>query len=362
MNQVMLEDAPGDRSANAAAPQGLLVRELQPADFPRWDAFVSGCSEATFFHRSGWKTVIERAFGHHTKFLYAEAAGRIEGVLSLAEVNSILFGHALVSLPFCVYGGIAAASERARRALDEAAGALAEERRVDHLEYRSLAPHHPEWAHTDLYVTFRKAIDPDVERNLSEIPRKQRAMVRKGIKAELKSEIDEGVERFFAAYAHSVHRLGTPVLSKRYFQTLRDVFGADCEVMTVTRDGGLVASVMSFYFRDEVLPYYGGGTDQAREVAGNDFMYWELMRRACERGLRVFDYGRSKRGTGSFDFKKNWGFEPQPLHYEYRLVRGKRVPELNPLNPKYRMLIKLWQRLPLALANRIGPHIAKSLG
>jgi len=344
-----------------AAPDAVRVRELRPADFSRWDEFVSGCPEATFFHRAGWKTVIERAFGHCTTFLYVEAGGQIEGVLPLAEVNSVLFGHALISLPFCVYGGIAAGSERARRLLDEAAVALAEKWRVDYLEYRSLTPHHPEWARTDLYVTFRKAIDPDVERNLNEIPRKQRAMVRKGIKARLKGEIDEGVERFFAAYADSVHRLGTPVLSKRYFQTLREVFGPDCEVLTVTRDGGLVASVMSFYFRDEVLPYYGGGTEQAREVAGNDFMYWELMRRACERGMRVFDFGRSKQGTGSFDFKKNWGFVPQALHYEYRLVRGKRVPELNPLNPKYRLLIRLWKRMPLALANRIGPLIAKSL-
>jgi FemAB-related protein (PEP-CTERM system-associated) len=362
VSQLALEGLPSGRATAAAAPDAVRVRELQPADFPRWDKFVSGCEDATFFHRAGWKTVIERAFGHRTCFLYAESGGRIEGVLPLAEVRSILFGHSLVSLPFCVYGGIAAGSERARHLLDEAAGALAENWCVDHLEYRSLAQHHPEWAHTDLYVTFRKAIDPDVERNLNEIPRKQRAMVRKGIKVGLKSEIDEGVERFFAAYADSVHRLGTPVLSRRYFQTLREVFGPDCEVLTVTRDGGLVASVMSFYFRDEVLPYYGGGTEQAREVAGNDFMYWELMRRACERGIHVFDYGRSKRGTGSFDFKKNWGFEPQPLHYEYRLVRGRRVPELNPLNPKYRLLIKLWQRLPLALANRIGPLIAKNLG
>ncbi len=254
MNPAPIRDA-STIDVEAAAPDAVQVRELQPVDFSRWDEFVSGCAEATFFHRAGWKTVIERAFGHRTKFLYAEAGGRIEGVLPLAEMKSILFGHALVSLPFCVYGGIAAESERARRALDEAAGALAEEWRVDHLEYRSLAPHHPEWAHTDLYVTFRKAIDPDVERNLSEIPRKQRAMVRKGIKAGLKSETDEGVERFFAAYAHSVHRLGTPVFSKRYFQTLREVFGPDCEVLTVTGDGRLVASVMSFYFRDEVLPY-----------------------------------------------------------------------------------------------------------
>lgn len=347
---------------DAEAPGTARVQELHPVDFLRWDEFVSGCGEATFFHRAGWKTVIERAFGHRTTFLYAEAGGRIEGVLPLAEVKSILFGHALISLPFCVYGGIAAVSERARQLLDEAAVALAEKWRVDHLEYRSPKARHPDWAHSDLYVTFRKPIDPDVERNLNEIPRKQRAMVRKGIKAGLRSEIDGDVERFFAAYAQSVHRLGTPVFSKRYFQILREVFGADCDVLTVTRDRDLVASVMSFYFRDEVLPYYGGGTDRAREVAGNDFMYWELMRRACERGIRVFDYGRSKYGTGSFDFKKNWGFEPKPLDYEYRLVRGKRVPEVNPLNPKYRLAIKLWQRMPLALANWLGPHIAKSLG
>jgi len=340
----------------------LQVHDLEPAGFSRWDEFVSGCPEATFFHRAGWKTAIERAFGHRATFLYAEADGRIEGVLPLAEVKSFLFGHALVALPFCVYGGVAATTERARRALDEAAVALADRLGVDHLEYRSLAPRHPDWAHSDLYVTFRRAIDPDVEKNLNGIPRKQRAMVRKGIKAGLRSELDEGVDRFFAAYAHSVHRLGTPVFSQRYFQTLRDVFGPDCEVMTVILDNAVIASVMSFYFRDQVLPYYAGGMDQAREVAGNDFMYWELMRRACERGVQVFDFGRSKGGTGSFDFKKNWGFEPQALHYEYRLVRAKSVPEVNPLNPKYQLAIRLWRRMPLALANLIGPLIARNLG
>jgi len=342
--------------------EAILVRELQSADATRWDQFVYSCPEATFFHRAGWKTVIERAIGHRTRFLYAESDGRIEGVLPLAEVRSTLFGHTLVSLPFCVYGGVAADTPRARSALDRAAIALAEQWRVDHLEYRSRIPCHPDWAHSDLYVTFRKAIQPDVEKNLNEIPRKQRAMVRKGIKAELGSEIDEGTARFFAAYSESVHRLGTPVLPRRYFNALREVFGSDCEVLTVSHRGRLVASVMSFYFRDEVLPYYGGGTEMAREIAGNDFMYWELMRRACERGIRWFDYGRSKRGTGSFDFKKNWGFEPQALHYEYRMVRGARIPEVNPLNPKYRLLIKMWRRLPLGLANWIGPMIAKSLG
>jgi FemAB-related protein (PEP-CTERM system-associated) len=197
---------------------------------------------------------------------------------------------------------------------------------------------------------------------MAAIPRKQRAMVRKGIQAGLTSELDDGIDRFYRAYSESVRNLGTPVFGKRYFQILKEVFGADCEVLTITSGGGLVASVLSFYFRDEVLPYYGGGTDEARAVKGNDFMYWELMRRAAERGVKVFDYGRSKVGTGSYGFKKNWGFEPEPLHYEYHLVRADRVPDVNPLNPKYRLFIAAWKRLPLAVSRLIGPMIARSLG
>ena len=338
------------------------VRPMQDSDAAAWDAFVQACPEATFFHRAGWRDVISRAFGHRTHFLLAEADGVIQGVLPLAEINSRLFGHSLAALPFCVYGGPAASHDAARYALDQAAQKLAAELRVDHLEYRNLQPFHSDWAGKDLYVTFRKAIDAEVERNLNAIPRKQRAMVRKGIKAGLVSSVDSGTERFFHAYSSSVHRLGTPVFSRKYFRLLKETFGDDCEILTITLDERVVSSVMNFYFRDEVLPYYGGGTPEARAVAANDFMYWEVMRRACEKGCRVFDFGRSKVGTGSHDFKKNWGFEPQPLYYEYHLVRAQQVPDHNPLNPKYRLFIKAWQRMPLALANVIGPHIVKNLG
>jgi FemAB-related protein (PEP-CTERM system-associated) len=143
---------------------------------------------------------------------------------------------------------------------------------------------------------------------------------------------------------------------------LKETFGDDCDVVTITKEGRTISSVLSFYFRDEVLPYYGGGTSEAREVAGNDFMYWELMRRASERGCRIFDFGRSKRGTGAFDFKKNWGFEPQQLYYEYQLHQARELPDNNPLNPKYQLFIKMWKRLPLPVANLLGPHIVKNLG
>jgi len=338
------------------------ISVLSPDQFQAWDSFVMSCPEATFFHRAGWQTVIERAFGHKTWFLYVEKDGEIQGVLPLAEVNSLLFGHSLSALPFCVYGGIAAVSDDARARLDQAAQMLAAHLKVDYLEYRNLQPFHQDWPTKDLYVTFRKTIDPDVEQNMLAIPRKQRAMVRKGIKYALRSDIDQDTERFFRAYSASVHRLGTPVFSRKYFQLLKTVFAEDCELLVVTKDENVVSAVMSFYFRDEVLPYYGGGTDHARDLAGNDFMYWELMRRACERGYRIFDFGRSKQGTGSYSFKKNWGFEPQPLFYEYQLHQAKAIPEHNPLNPKYQLFIKAWQKLPLALANLIGPHIVKNLG
>jgi FemAB-related protein (PEP-CTERM system-associated) len=346
-----------------SATGDLRVRAAGAADLPRWDAFVERCPEATFFHKAGWKEVIESVFRHRTFFLLAERDAAIVGVLPLAQVKSRLFGHSLVSLPFCVYGGVAATDPAAAPALHAAARELAEKLGVDHLELRNRIAREPDWPRQDLYVTFRKEILPGVEANMLAIPRKQRAMVRKGIQRGLRSEIDASVDRFFALYADNVHRHGTPALPKRYFETLQRVFGRDAEVLTVLDPAGApVSSVLTFYFRDEALPYYAGDAMAARELAANDFKYWELMRRACERGLRVFDYGRSKRDTGSFDFKKNWGFEPEPLHYEYVLRRGTAIPQNNPSNPKYKAMIAVWRRLPIGLANAIGPHIVRNLG
>ncbi len=345
----------------------IVVKLLKGEDAPRWDDFVRRCPQATFFHLSAWRDLMEEVFDHRTFYLYAERAGDIVGVLPLAEVRSRLFGHALVSLPFCVYGGIATAEDagpETLHALESKAETLAQALGVQHLEYRNLQPRHEDWPRqAELYVTFRKEILPEVEANLLAIPRKQRAMVRKGIKNALVSEVDDTVDRFFALYADNVLRHGTPALPKRFFEQLKERFGEACEVLTVSSpEGKPLSSVVSFYFRDEVLPYYAGDDLAARELAANDFKYWELMRRACERGCKVFDYGRSKVGTGPYAFKKNWGFEPQPLSYEYRLYKRDSIPQNNPMNPKYRAFIALWKRLPIGVANRLGPHIVRNLG
>lgn len=344
----------------------LTVKRLLPQDLAtatRWDEFVLTCSEATFFHRAGWQKIVRDIFGHDTYFLYAEADGNIQGVLPLGHVNSWLFGNSLVGLPFAVYGGVAASSAQAAEALELEAQEIARRLGVAHLELRNVNPRHADWPTQDLYVTFRKEILPEEEANLLAIPRKQRAMVRKGIKNGLVSESDSSVDRFFNLYADNVHRHGTPAMPKKYFKALLQEFGADCEVLTVTApDGHPLSSVLSFYFRGEVLPYYAGDDETARNLAANDFKYWELMRRSCERGLKVFDYGRSKRGTGSYAFKKNWGFEPRPLHYEYRLYKRDAIPQNNPSNAKYKLLIAAWRRLPVELANWLGPFVVRNLG
>jgi len=327
-----------------------------------WDRFVLERPDATFFHLSGWKSVIEESFGHRCHYLMARQGGEIVGVLPLTHVRGRIFGNSLISNGFCVYGGPLVASPAALKALDGATIDLARDLGVERIEYRLRAPQHPDWpCNSQTYVTFRKEIEKEPEKAILAIPRKQRAMVRKGIKEDLVGEVDPDVSRLYPLYAESLRNLGTPVVGRRYFECLKSVFADQSEVVTIVKDGRPLASVLSFFFRDEVLPYYGGGCAAARDHAANDFMYWEVMRRACEAGLRLFDFGRSKTGTGSFAFKKHWGFEPEPLHYEHYLLRLKEVPEINPLNPKYALMVATWKRLPLAVANTLGPVVAREL-
>jgi FemAB-related protein (PEP-CTERM system-associated) len=354
--------APAGKVAPRAAEDSCFVRPFSERDCGNWNAFVHSRPDGTFFHLAEWQDVLRRAFGHRSHYLLAERNGRVCGVMPLAEVKSLLFGHALVSTPFCVYGGIIATDRTAFDELERTACDLAQRMGVDYLELRNRERSHPTWPAKELYVTFRKPIDPDPEKNMLAIPRKQRAMVRKGMKEGLHAEVDHDVGRHYDLYAESLRNLGTPIFSKRYLEILKDVFGDACDIVTILRNDRPVASVLNFYFRDEVLPYYGGGTQEARAVAGNDFMYWQVMERAREKGCRLFDYGRSKKGTGAYDFKTYWGFEPEQLYYEYFLVKRTEMPNLSPTNPRFGKAIEVWRRLPLKATQVLGPPIARYLG
>ncbi len=343
------------------------VKSLDDRLRPAWDRFVlEDCPEATFFHRSGWKNVIETAFKQSCHYLCAERDGKIVGVLPLVHVKSPLFGNRLISTAFTIGGGAAAVDPEAHVALEAEALRLMDSLNADCLEMRRPPrPHEGEgWSgKSDIYANFSRPIAATPEDCLKQIPRKQRAVVRKAIDADLLvDELDMEPSRFFALYAFSMRNMGTPVFGRRFFTALMKEFAGSCDCLTVTRNGGAISSVLNFYFRDSVMPYYTGCFPQARELGANDFMYWRLMRRAYDRGFTMFDFGRSKVGTGPYNFKKNWGFEPQPILHEYKVKGGGSPPEINPLNPKYRLFIEAWKRLPLGIANILGPYVVRHIG
>jgi FemAB-related protein (PEP-CTERM system-associated) len=330
----------------------------------RWDRFVMASPQATFFHKEGWRRVVEAAFGHKSHYLLAEIDGEIQGVLPLIRQRSLLFGDALISTPFCVYGGVASSQDAVRSALESAAAELADELGVAYLECRNRRKSNSTWPGKDLYCSFSKTISSNPEENLAAIPRKQRAEVRRGLKKGLLGEVDQDLAgACYDIYSQSVRNLGTPVFSRNYFSILKSVFGDECDGLVVRHEGKAVAAVVNFYFRNEVLPYYGGGSHEARRLGATHYMYWDLMRHASqERGATLFDFGRSKQGSGSFAFKKYFGFEPKPLYYQYHLVGDNPIPDLSPNNPKYQFFISMWKRLPLSISRWLGPGIAKNLG
>lgn len=346
-----------------AANDDLVIREAGESDKARWDAFVESCPEATFFHRFGWSRVVPGVYGHRALYLLAERSGAIEAVLPLILVTSPIFGRSLISTGFTVGGGIAAASEESRSRLAARAAELGRERSVDYVELRSETADVEGWTAKDgTYAVFRRALSESDDENLKAIPRKKRADVRKAIKSDLTVVTDAPLAEVYDLYAESVRNHGTPVFSRRFMKAIVEEFGEVTELSLIRKDGENLAALLTFFFRDQVLPYYAGATPAARPHHAYDYLYWTLMQRAVARGARVFDFGRSKVGTGAYDYKKFWGFDATSLSYQYHLVKAREVPDVNPLNPKYRLMVRTWQRLPLWLSKRVGPLVASQLG
>lgn len=330
----------------------------------RWDAFLDASPQASFFHLSGWQRVIRQSFRHDTYFLYAEtASAEVLGVLPLAHVSSRLFGKSLTGLPFGVYGGVVAVDAHVAEALEKEASRLARQLGVDYLELRNQQRRHDDWPTQELYVTFKLTIPEVLDDKMLCIPQKRRNMVRKAQKLGLRAVVGDSVDNFYPVFSENARNHGTPVLQKQYFRELQQVFGSRCEILSIHDQGGeCISSILCFYFKQEVLAYYAGESLAARNTAANDLKYWSVMKRAAERGCAVFDLGRSKKGTGSFEFKRLWGFEPQQLHYQYDLITRDSIPQNNPMNKKYRFFIEAWKRLPLPLTELLGPLLVRNLG
>jgi FemAB-related protein (PEP-CTERM system-associated) len=353
-------------SPRLAKRSPIYIKRLTRADTARWDQFVKRAPQATFCHQSGWIRVIEETWCHRSHCLFAEHDGEVAGVLPLVHVKSRWFGSMLVSTPNAAYGGAVADETSISCALAEAAQRLAKDMEVDYLELRDKGPiedSQADFHRQDLYVTFDCQITAEEERLMKSFPRDIRRMIRQGPRHGLSAELGRGelLDDFYEVYAASVRKLGTPVFPKKLFAEFLRIFPNECDILIVRQAGRVAGGVMNFYFRDVVLPYFGGAYPRFYRTGINNFMYWELMRSAAARGYRTFDFGRSKRGTGSYEFKRGWGMREQALPYRYFLVRGTEMPNLNPTNPKFRLLIEAWKRLPLSVTKIMGPWIVRHL-
>lgn len=340
------------------------IETLEPGENAAWDAFVDAHPDASFFHLAGFAGIFAETLRQRPHYLIARRGREIMGVLPLVEMRSPLSGRTLVSTPFLVEGGPLASEESAREALLEAAERLAAELDVRWIELRCAAPERPGWqSGGDLYHRFTIVLDPDPERTFASFRRKRRAAIRKGRSLGLTTSLRDDLDTFYELLARSWHRLGTPILPRSYFRALKATFSDRMDMLFVEAESEPVSAVLTFYFRDRALPYYAGATPKARELCAADVMYDALMRHATlVRGCRIFDFGRSRVGTGAYDFKRNWGLASEPLHYSYKLRKVAGVPAINPSNPRLRLFIEAWKRLPFPLTKLIGPPIARTLG
>jgi len=331
------------------------------------DDYVAGHAQGSAFHRPAWSRAVQQGCGQIAHYLVAGDGGGIKGLLPLTEVHSPLFGRALASAGFAVGGGPIGEDQATVDALAEAGWNLAGRLSCPSLELRGgTMPSGAGWhGEAGTYAGFARPLGADDEAELLAIPRKQRAEVRRALGFDLAvrtgtSEQDRADH--YAVYAESVRNLGTPVFPRKLFDAVLDGFGRDADILTVSHEGEPLSSVLSLYHKGVVMPYWGGGTRSARTWRANDMMYYALMLHARKRGCTAFDFGRSKFGTGAFAFKKNWGFDPEPLAYAERTADGQEPREINPMSPRYRLQVALWQKLPLGIANWLGPWIAKGLG
>jgi len=344
---------------NGLAP--VAIFELENEFDPLWDDYVFGHPKGSFFHLLSWRRTIRKTYGHKAKYFYARRGDEWVGVLPAFVVGGRPFPKALVSVPIGVSGGILASDHEASELLRCAAKSFAEKEELEYVEYKSEEKIFDNLAtKSELYFTFHQELFDNREQQLKCVPRKPRAVIRSAERAGLLGTYNRtDLDAFYDLYTLSLRALGTPAFPKSLFDNALE----ECRsaFVTIREAGRIIGVVMNFYYQETMLPFFAGTVPEARGVGVNNYIYWYMLETGYDRGFRLFDFGRSKADTGAFKFKKNMGMTPRPLHYQYELIGGGELPEVNPNNPKYQKAIKAWRRLPLPLTRFIGPLIQKRL-
>jgi len=344
-------------------PVALPVVVSTDADAATWTRFVDAHRDASVYHMYRWRDVFERAFGHRTEYLMARRGRIVVGVLPLVEFRSWWFGRFMVSLPFVNYGGVLAVEREAARALLETAHRLAAERGLAHVELRHRDPQFPGSPSKSHKVAMKLALAGDPDAMWSALDRKVRNQVRKAEKSDLSCAIggEELVDEFYPVFATNMRDLGTPVYAKKFFTEVVSIFHERTTVFVVRKGTQAIGAGIAIRHRESVEMPWASSLKAYRALCANNLLYWSVIKHAIATGARTFDFGRSTPDEGTYHFKKQWGAEAESLCWEYALTNGRSVPDQSPKNPKFALAIRMWKRLPLAVAGLVGPPIVRSI-
>lgn len=327
-----------------------------------WDHEVTAHPDATVYHLWAWRDVFQNALGHHPHYLIARRQGRVVGGLPIVELHSRLFGRFAVSLPFVNYGGVLAADAEAADALLREAVGWARSRGLRYVELRHRARLAPEWPARRHKVAMWLGLAGSAEAQWGALDRKVRNQVRKAEKSGLTTTAGgvELLDAFYRVFAHHMRDLGTPVLHRRVFDAVLRALPGQARLFVVRHAEVPIAASLTLAFRGTVEVPWASALRAHNDKAPNMLLYWAMLTAAIANGATRFDFGRSTAGEGTFHFKRQWGAEPHPLVWEYAGLRGA-VPDQSPANPRFRLAIAGWKRLPVRMATWLGPGIVRHI-
>ncbi|MBI5451157.1 MAG: FemAB family PEP-CTERM system-associated protein [Gammaproteobacteria bacterium] len=329
----------------------------------RWDDFVAASADATHYHRSGWRDIIRDVFGHQSYYLYAvDASDHFVGVLPLMLVKSLLFGSHLVSMPFLNSGGILASSDESAAALSEQARRLALDCSVDNLQLRERQGRAGFSAQTDK-ITMILDLPASEEMLWAGLGSKLRAQVRRCQREDVRfaSGGSELVQDFYMVFSQNMRDLGTPVYPRRFFQRIIEAFPDEVTIMVVYLAGKPVAAAFLLAYKDTLEIPWASTLRSANKYSVNMYLYWNVITHAIKNGYAHFDFGRCSRDKGTYQFKKQWDTREVQLVWNNYGKNGDQHSRVSAENSKYSLLISAWQRLPLPVANILGPWIIKGV-
>ncbi|MEO0364752.1 MAG: FemAB family XrtA/PEP-CTERM system-associated protein [Pseudomonadota bacterium] len=328
-----------------------------------WSDFVSTHPACTHYHRPEWASVIQSEFRQTPHYLIAHDASGVRGVLPLVRLRSRLFGDFLVSMPYLNYGGILATDDTARDALLDAAIDCAQSLGVSHLELREQSESNRDLAVRTDKVSMVLELPESIDELGKAIGSKRRSQVRRPLRENPDIQVGgvELVDRFYQVFARNMRDLGTPVYAKSFFLRMAQTFPEDVRIVTITVNDSPAAAAFLIGHGEQLEIPWASTVRDFNKISINMLLYWEVLRYAIDSGFKRFDFGRSTKDAGTYRFKRQWGAEPQQLYWHYWLSEGVEPPKLNPDNPKFALAIRAWQKLPVGLANVIGPRIVRNL-